>query len=90
MIGLGKNVFSAGRAQVVDAYISLAGTGTDASTVVLKDKVHFYGRFEAVKVDTGNSDNLKMQNCPKLGEGGGGDAPLTSCYSAQSYEYYYT
>ena len=90
VIGLGKNVFSAGRAQVVDAYISLAGTGTDASTVVLKDKVHFYGRFEAVKVDTGNSDNLKMQNCPKLGEGGGGDAPLTSCYSAQSYEYYYT
>lgn len=88
VIGLGKNVFEASRAQVVDAYISLAGTGTDASTVVLKDKVHFYGRFEAVKVDTGNSDNLKMQNCPKLGEGGGGDTPLTTCYSAQSYEYY--
>ncbi|MBP5187030.1 MAG: hypothetical protein J6040_08260 [Clostridiales bacterium] len=90
VIGLGKNVFSAGRAQVVDAYISLAGTGTDASTVVLKDKFHFYVRFEAVKVDTGNSDNLKMQNCPKIGEGNNDPTPLTSCYSAQSYEYYYT
>ena len=89
VIGLGKNVFEASRAQVVDAYISLAGTGTDASTVVLKDKVHFYGRFEAVKIDTGNSDNLKMQNCPKLGEGSHGDAPKTSCYSAESYEYHY-
>lgn len=90
VIGLGKNVFEAGRAQVIDGYISLAGTGTDASTVVLKDKVHFYGRFEAVKVDTGNSDNLKMQDCPKLGEGNSTPTPLTSCYSAESYEYYYT
>ena len=90
VIGLGKNVFEAGRAQVVDAYISLAGTGTDASKVVLKDKVHFYGRFESVKVDVGNSDNLHMQNCPKIGESNHNPHPLTTCYSAQSYEYYYT
>ena len=90
VVGLGKNVFEAGRTHVVDAYISLAGTGTDASTVVLKDNVHFYGRFEAVKVDTGNSDNLKMQNCPKLGSGNSTPSPKTSCYSAESYEYYYT
>lgn len=90
VIGLGKNTFEAGRAQVVDAYISLAGKGVDASTVILKDKVHFYGRFEAVKVDTGNSDNLKMQNCPKIGEGHNTPTPLTSCYTAESYEYFYT
>ena len=88
VVGLGKNVFEAGRAQVVDAYISLAGKGTDASTVTLKDKVHFYGRFEAVKVDTGNSDNLKMQSCPKLGEGHNTPTPLTTCYTAEKYEYY--
>ena len=64
VIGLGKNTFEASRAQVVDAYISLAGTGADASKVTLKDNVHFYGRFEAVNVDTGNSDNLKMAHCP--------------------------
>ena len=89
VIGLGKNTFDAGRAQVVDAYISLAGTGTDASTVSLKDNVHFYGRFEAVNVDTGNSDNLKMEYCPKLGEGDSTPKPLISAYKAESYEYHY-
>ena len=89
VIGLGKNTFDAGRAQVVDAYISLAGTGSDASTVSLKDNVHFYGRFEAVNVDTGNSDNLKMAHCPKLGEGNSTPKPLTSCYKAEIYDYHY-
>ncbi len=89
VIGLGKNTFEASRAQVVDAYISLAGTGADASKVTLKDNVHFYGRFEAVNVDTGNSDNLKMAHCPKLGEGNSTPKPLTSCYKAEIYDYHY-
>lgn len=89
IVGLGKNVFSAGRANVVDAYISLAGTGTDASTVTLKDKVNFYGRFEAVNVDTGNSDNLTMDYCPGVGEGSNKPTPLVTCYKAETYEYHY-
>lgn len=89
IIGLGKNTLSAGRANVMDAYISLAGTGTDASTVVLKDKVNFYGRFESVFVDTGNSDNLTMDHCPGIGEGSNTPTPLTSCYTAEIYDYHY-
>ena len=89
VIGLGKNTLSAGRCMVMDAYISLAGTGADASTVTLIDNVHFYGRFEAVNVDTGTSDNLKMEYCPKLGEGDSTPKPLVSAYKAESYEYHY-
>jgi hypothetical protein len=99
IIGLGKNLFSAGRANVVDAYISLAGTGADASTVKLMDKVNFYGRFEAVKVLNGDinpytgqvmgSDNLTMDYCPGIGEGSNKPSPLVSCFKAETYEYHY-
>jgi hypothetical protein len=89
ILGMGQNFVSAARACVVDAYICLGGRGADASTLELKDNVNFYGRFEAVKVLQGSSDNLNMAYCPGPNDGDTGPKPLTSCYSAEDYQFYY-
>jgi len=89
ILGRGKNFVTAARACVVDAYICLGGRGADASTLELKDNVNFYGRFEAVKVLQGNSDNLNMAYCPGPADGDTGPKPLTSSYTAEDYQFYY-
>ena len=95
IIGMGKNEVSAFRACTLDAYISLGGTGEDASLINLGDNVHFYGRIEAVNIKQGaygeGSDNLKIWYCPAPGEGGegGSEKPLISKYEAGDYQYYY-
>ena len=89
ILGLGQNFVSAARACVVDAYICLGGRGADASTLELKDNVNFYGRFEAVKVLQGNSDNLNMAYCPGPADGDSSPKPLTTCYKAEDYQFYY-
>lgn len=89
IVGNGSNTLSAARACTVDAYISLAGRGADASTVILKDKVNFYGRVEAVYLNQGCSDDLMVYDCPKLGSGSTGEQPLSTNYTATEYEFYY-
>ena len=90
IVGLGSNEFFAGQANVVDAYISLAGKGEQASTVRLQNGPHFYGRFEAAKYEYTNGDPIKLDYCPNMDEDDGHPKPLISSYSAESYEYFYT
>ncbi len=92
IIGMGGNTFSAERACTVDAFISLGGRseeGDTPGTVILKDLVNFYGRFEAVKVIQGMSDNLNMAYCPSPSEGSDKPTPLSSRYTAEDYQFYY-
>ena len=89
IVGLGSNEFFAGQANVVDAYISLAGKGENASTIKLQNGPQFYGRFEAAKFEYTNGDPIQLDYCPSMDEDDGHPKPLISSYSAESYEYFY-
>ena len=89
IVGLGGNEFFAGQANVVDAYISLAGKGTQASTVKLQNGPHFYGRFEAARYEYTNGDPIQLDYCPSMDEEDDNPKPLISSYEAVSYEYFY-
>ena len=89
IVGLGSNEFFAGQANVVDAYISLAGKGENASTIKLQNGPQFYGRFEAAKFEYTNGDPIQLDYCPSMDEDNDNPKPLISSYSAESYEYFY-
>ena len=89
IVGLGKNQFKAVQASVVDAYISLAGKGADASTVVFENGPHYYGRWEAAKYKYTGGDPSKMTYCPGMDEDSGDPKPLITKYSPETYRYFY-
>ena len=89
IVGLGNNLFYAGQAHIVDAYISLAGVGDEASTVEFQNGPQFYGRFEAVNYHYTNGDPIKLSYCPSIDEEDPTPKPLISSYEAVSYEYFY-
>ena len=96
IVGLGSNYFHASGQATVDAYISLAGRGTEKSTIRFLDAPKFYGRVEAVNIATtyagqpAQGNAIKMDFCPAPGEGSGSSLkPLSSNYRRGSFEYYY-
>jgi hypothetical protein len=89
ILGVGNNYLELNRASVVDAYVSLCGTGADASTIFVGECPQFYGRLEAVTIDQGASDDLVLLDCPAPGTTNNSNEPLTSCYSVKDYQYYY-
>jgi len=89
IVGLGSNSFKAVQASVVDAYISLAGKGSEASTVIFNNGPHFYGRWEAAKYLYEGGDPSRMSFCPGMDEEDGSEKPLKSKYTADSYRFFY-
>ncbi len=89
IIGLGKNYVTVdGGGCVCDAYVSLAGDGTSASTFKVSGNALFYGRFESDKFDA-NSNPIGLDYCPGLDEESNPDKPLSTHYRAKSYSYHY-
>ena len=89
IIGLGKNYVTVdGGGCVCDAYVSLAGDGTSASTFKVSGNALFYGRFESDKFDA-NSNPIGLDYCPGLDEESNTDKPLSTHYRAKSYSYHY-
>lgn len=89
IIGLGKNAVTVdGGGTVCDAYVSLAGEGTNASTFKVSGNALFYGRFESDKFDS-NSNVIGLDYCPSLDEESNPDKPLSTHYRAKSYDYHY-
>ena len=89
IIGLGKNYVTVdGGGCVCDAYVSLAGDGTSASTFKVSGNALFYGRFESDKFDA-NSNPIGLDFCPGLDEESNPDKPLSTHYRAKSYSYHY-
>ncbi|MBP5492070.1 MAG: hypothetical protein J6Y08_04430 [Clostridiales bacterium] len=89
ILGMGNNYLEGGRACTIEGYICLGGRGTQASKLCIKDNCNFYGRYESVFMDQGNSDNLEIYYCPSPQEGDDSDKPLTSSYTPVDYQYYY-
>ena len=98
IIGLGKNTVTLQHPAVLDAYVSLAGTGEDAGSFVYgggspSAPVAFYGRVEAAKIKSGaggQGGQMFMEYCPGVNEDSNTPQPLQSAYTVKSYEYYYT
>ena len=89
IIGLGKNFVTVdGGGCVCDAYVSLAGDGTSASTFKVSGNALFYGRFESDKFDA-NSNPIGLDYCPGLDVESNPDQPLSTHYRAKSYSYHY-
>lgn len=105
IVGLGKNTLLLQTPSILDAYVSLAGIGDNGSTFAFGGggptyPVPFYGRIECAKVANGqsgqyssqglyNGGQMHMEYCPGLDEQSSGDEPLHTCYTADSYEYFY-
>ena len=100
IVGLGKNTVELACPSILDAYVSLAGIGDNASTFKFgggqpQKPVAFYGRVEAAKIQNGAGEygpqggQMHMEYCPGLDEQSSGDDPLHTCYTADSYEYFY-
>lgn len=89
IVGLGKNVVSMSAISVVDAYISLAGLGADASNIIFTNGPHYYGRFESVKYEYTGGDGVELQYCPSVEEESNKPKPLSTCYTVEGYEYTY-
>ncbi|GEM_PF-2405551 len=89
VIGLGSNTFKVdGGGCVCDAYVSLAGEGTSASTFSVTGNALFYGRFESDKFES-NSNPIGLDYCPSLDSQDDPDKPLATRYRAKSYSYHY-
>ena len=89
IIGLGRNTVEVyGTCAVCDAYVSLAGVGTNASTFKVDGNALFYGRFESDKFESG-SNVIGLDYCPSIDEEDDPNQPLTTHYRAKSYSYHY-
>ena len=89
IIGLGRNTVEVyGTCAVCDAYVSLAGVGTNASTFKVDGNALFYGRFESDKFESG-SNVIGLDYCPSIDEADDPNQPLTTHYRAKSYSYHY-